>query len=78
MFPVKFVKFLRTPFSTEYKTFLISSFEDILNSFFANEYIRADFMRTRIETELVSKFGRCFKGQKMPPAVHIKPKIIQT
>ena len=32
-FPGKFAKFFRTPFSTEYKTSLIRSCEDILNSF---------------------------------------------
>ena len=32
-------------------------------------------MRTRIETNLVSKVGHCFKGQNTPPVVHRKPKI---
>ena len=35
-------------------------------------------MKVRIETELASKVGHCFKGQNTPPLVHIKPNIFQT
>ena len=73
-FPVRFAKFLRTPFSAEYNTFLIRYFEDILTLFLQMN----NFLRTGNETEMVSKVGYCFKGQNMPPVLHIKPKIFQT
>ena len=74
-FPCEICKIFKNTFFYRIQKFFNSNFEDITNSFFANEQIPADLMRSQIKTEMVSKVGHCFKGQC---ATHyVKLKIIQ-